>query len=283
MLEAAGNARPLFTRGFKYLFCTLRPADELADPYLRLLTKQTPKPNSVAIIAPKSPFYMSAAKGFKALAEKYGLKVVHYETYPVEMEDITPILQKIKAKNPDILCVGSHTVVAMMVMKQAKEIDFNPTAYCFSFGTLVPDFAKELGKDADYVLEYVSISANAPFSDPLFGTAKDFVTSFKKKYGVSPDSTQTAAVAGGIAFMKAIQRAGVTPPLDEKKRIKVRDEMAKLDLNTAAGPVRFDQTGINEANPLGISQYQSGKAVVVDPSEWAEGKFIYPAPKWKDR
>jgi len=45
------------------------------------------------------------------------------------MEDITPILQKIKAKNPDILCVGSHAIVAMMVMKQSKEIDFNPKAY----------------------------------------------------------------------------------------------------------------------------------------------------------
>lgn len=283
MLEAAGNARPLFKRGFKYLFCTLRPADELADPYLRLLTRQSPKPKSVAIIAPKSPFYLSAAKGFKAYAEKYRLNVVHYETYPVQMEDITPILQKIKAKNPDILCVGSHTVVAMMVMKQCKEIGFNPKAYCFSFGTLVPDFAKELGKDAEYVLEYVSISANAPYSDALFGTAEHFVTSFKKEYGISPDSTQTAAMAGGIAFIKAIQRAGVTPPLDEEKRMKVRDEMAKLDLITAAGPVRFDSTGINEANPLGISQYQNGKAVCVDPSGWAEVKFIYPTPKWKDR
>ena len=226
---------------------------------------------------------MSAAKGFKTYADKYGLQILHYETYPVEMEDITPVLQKVKGKNPDILCVGSHTVVAMMVMKQSKEINFNPKAYCFSFGTLTPDFPKELGADAEYVLEYVSISAQAPYSDPLFGTAQKFVTSFKTKYGFSPDSTQTAAVAGGIAFMKAIQRARVTPPLDQQEREKVRNELNKLDIVTGAGPVRFDPSGMNEANPLGVAQYQKGKAVCVDPPSWAEGKFIYPASRWNER
>jgi len=283
MIEAAGNARSLFKRGFKYLFCTLRPADELADPYMRLLVKQTPKPKTVAIIAPKSPFYLSAASGFETYAKKYGLDIVHYETYPVAMEDITPILQKIKAKDPDVLCVGSHTVVAMMVMKQSKEIDFNPKAYCFSFGTLGSEFPKELGDDANYILEYISISEGSPFEDPLFGTTKEFIGHFKEAYQSRPDSTQAAAVAGGIAFTRAIQNAGVIPPFDEAKRTKVRNELAKLDIVTAAGPVRFDATGINEANPLGIYQYQNRVPVCVEPDAWLEAKFIYPAPKWGDR
>ncbi len=283
MIEAAGNARSLFKRGFKYLFTTLRPADELADPFMRLLTNQSPKPKTVAIIAPKSPFYMSSAAGFKAYAEKYGLQVVHYETYPVEMQDITPILQKVKAKNPDVLCVGSHTVVAMMVMKQSKEIDFNPKAYCFSFGTLTPEFAKELGKDAEYVLEYSYISREAPFSDPLLGTTGQFIDLFKKRYGIYPDGTQAGAVAGGIVFQMAIQKAGVTPPLTVEKRVKVRDEMANLDIITGAGPVKFDPTGLNMSNPLSIFQIQKGKPVCVDPANWAEAAFIYPAPKWGER
>jgi len=283
MIEAAGNARPLFTRGFKYLFCTLRPADELADPYMRLLSRTTPKPQTVAVIAPKAPFYLSAAAGFKAYGEKYGFQVIHFETYPVEMEDITPILQKVKAKNPDVLCVGSHTVVAMMVMKQSKEIDFNPKAYCFSFGTLTPEFAKELGKDAENTLEYSYISPKAPFSDPMLGTTGQFIDAFKKKYGILPDGTQACAVAGGTAFQMAIQKASVTPPLTEEKRVKVREELANLDIVTAAGPVKFDPTGLNMKNPLAIFQIQKGKPVCVDPPDWAETKFIYPSPSWKVR
>lgn len=96
---------------------------------MRMFSTVSPKPKTVAVIAPQTPFYLSSAEGFKKYAEKYGFEVVFYETYPAAMEDITPILQKIKAKNPDILCVGSHAIVAMMVMKQNKEIDFNPKAY----------------------------------------------------------------------------------------------------------------------------------------------------------
>jgi branched-chain amino acid transport system substrate-binding protein len=283
MLEAAGNARPLFQRGFKYLFCTLRPADELAEPYMRLFARTSPKPSTVAVIAPKAPFYLSSAEGFKKYAEKFGIQVVHFETYPTEMEDITPILQKVKGKNPDILAVGSHTLVAMNVMKQSKQIGFNPKAYCFSFGTLNPDFAKELGKDAEYVLEYIYLSTKSPYKDSLLGTSAQFVEAFKKMYGVAPDGTQACAVAGGITFQAAIQKAGVTPPLTEEKRVKVRDEMMKLDIQTAAGPIKFDPTGINMANPLGISQIQKGVAKCVEPKEWEEANFIYPAPPWGQR
>ena len=283
MIEAAGNARGLFKRGFKYLFCTLRPADELADPYFRMFKAMPNPPKTVAIISPKSPFYMSAAKGFKAYAKKYGLDVVHYEVYPREMQDITAVLQKVKSKNPDILAVGSHTVVAMSVMNQSKQIDFNPKAFIFSYGTLTPGFAKELGQDAEYIFEYGYLSSKAPFKDSLLGTSAQFIADFKKKYGAVPDATQSQAVAAGIAFQVAIQNAGVTPPLGVKKREKMRNALAKLDIQTAAGPVKFDATGLNMANPLCIFQIQNGIPVCVDPPQWAEKKVVYPAPEWKKR
>jgi branched-chain amino acid transport system substrate-binding protein len=283
MIESAGNAASLFGRGLKYLFCTLPLADEQPKVFMRLLDKQSPKPKTVAIIAPKTPFYLSSANGFKKYAEKSGFEVAHFETYPPEMEDLTPILQKVKAKNPDVLCVGSHTIVAMMVMKQSKQIDFNPKAYCFSYGLSVPEFVQELGKDAEYAMELTYMSLKAPYSDSLFGTTRQFFEIFYKKHGFYPDGTHQGAVAAGMAFLKAIQRAEVTPPLGEAERIKVREELAKLDIVTSAGPVKFDSTGINVANPLGVKQIQKGKMVVVEPKDWAEAEFIYPCPKWKDR
>lgn len=284
MLEAAGNAKSLFIRGFKYLFTTLRPAEELADPVMRALSRAKPTPKTIAILSPEAPFQMAAAEGFKAYAEKYGITVIHKETYPWELRDLTPILQKIKAKEPDILAVGSHTPDAINIMKQSKEIDFNPKAYAFSYGTLVPEFIKALGKDADYAIEYNFLSPNAPFKDPIFGTSKDFLDLFERKYGIfPPDVVQIAAVAAGAVFQVAIQNVGATPPLTEEMRIKIRDEMAKIDIVTAMGPVRFDKLGRNEANPLSAYQIQGGKAVCIDPPEWVTGKIVYPAPEWKRR
>jgi branched-chain amino acid transport system substrate-binding protein len=283
MIEAAGNAAPLFKRGFKYLFCTLRPVEAQAMPYMRLLARQSPKPKTVAIIAARAPYYLSSAEGYKAAAEKYGFEVVHYETYPLEMEDITPILQKVKAKNPDIFCVGSHAVVTMMVMKLSKQMNFNPKAYCFSAGADVPDFARELGKDAEFVMQYLYLAPSAPYSDPLFGTSKQFFESFKNKYGFPPVGTPINAAAAGLVFQAAIQRAGATPPFTEEKRIKVREEMAKLDITTAAGPIKFDPTGLEMANPLGLFQIQKGTPKCIDPQDWAEANFIYPVPPWSQR
>jgi branched-chain amino acid transport system substrate-binding protein len=288
MLEVAGNARPLFQRGFKYLFTTLRPADELADPYFRLLVKELPQygmepPKTIAVIAPDAPFYVSAAQGFKNYAEKYGLEVVHYEVFPVDLTDLTPILQKIKAKQPDLIAMGSHTVPAMMLMRTAKEIDFNPKAYLFSFGTHIPEFIKELGKDAEYVLEYVYGSPGAPYKDYVFGSMEEFIEAFKAKTGMYPDGTQECAWAAGIALETAFKKAGVVPPLDESEREKLRDALATLDIVTAAGPVKFSPEGFNTANPLGIDQIQNGQFVAVSPPEWATGKIIYPTPPWKER
>ena len=74
----------------------------------------------MAVIAPDAPFYVSAAQGFKTYAEKYGLEVVHYEIFPVDLTDLTPILQTIKAKNPNVISMGSHTVPAMMLMRNRE-------------------------------------------------------------------------------------------------------------------------------------------------------------------
>ena len=143
--------------------------------------------------------------------------------------------------------------------------------------------AKELGKDAEYVLEYSYISTKSPYKDPMLGTSANFIADFKKASGIVPDGTQCSAVSAGIVYQTAIRKAGLTPPLTEAKRVKLREELAKTDIETAAGPVRFDPIGFNEANPLCIFQIQKGKAVCVDPKGLAEAPLVYPAPVWHNR
>jgi hypothetical protein len=114
---------------------------------------------------------------------------------------------------------------------------------------------------------YCYVRRSAPYSDPFLGTTRQFFDDFYRKYHqVYPDDgTVTNAVAGGMAFMKAIQNAGVTPPLTEDKRIKVRDELVKLDIVTAAGAVNFDPTGHNRDITITVTQVQKGKVVSVFP------------------
>ncbi len=281
MMESGGGATPLFRRGFKYLFCTLMLGEDQAEAPMKLLARQIPRPKTIAIIAPKTPFTLSSAEGYRKYAAKYGFEVVHYETYPADMADITPILRKVKAKNPDALFVGSHTMLAMSAVKRSKEIDFDPKYSYFSMGTNTPEFIKELGKDADYAMGYCYVRRSTPYSDPFLGTTRQFFDDFHRMYGVYPDDgTVTNAVVGGMAFMKAIQNAGVTPPLSEDKRLKVRDELARMNMVTAAGAVNFDPTGHNRDIAITITQVQNGKVVSVFPEEWAEGHLMALRPQF---
>jgi branched-chain amino acid transport system permease protein len=284
MMESGGGATPLFRRGFKFLFCTLMLGEDQAEAPMKLLSRQIPRPKTIAIIAPKTPFTLSSAEGYRKYAAKYGFEVIHYETYPADMADITPILRKVKAKNPDALFVGSHTVLAMTAVKRSKEIDFDPKYTYFSMGTNTPEFIKELGKDADYAMGYCYVRRSTPYSDPFLGTTRQFFDDFYKEYQVYPDDgTVTNAVAGGMAFMAAIRNAGVTPPLTEDKRIKVRDELAKLHIVTAAGAVNFDPTGHNRDIAITVTQVQKGKVVSVFPEEWAEGHLMPLTPRFGTR
>jgi branched-chain amino acid transport system permease protein len=275
MMESGGGATPLFRRGFKFLFCTLMLGEDQAEAPMKLLSRQIPRPKTIAIIAPKTPFTLSSAEGYRKYAGKYGFEVIHYETYPADMADITPILRKVKAKNPDALFVGSHTVLAMSAIKRSREIDFDPKYSYFSMGTNTPEFIKELGKDADYAMGYCYVRRSTPYSDAFLGTTRQFFDDFYKKYQVYPDDgTVTNAVVGGMAFMKAIQNAGVTPPLTEEKRIQVRDQLARLNMVTAAGAVNFDPTGHNRDIAITVTQVQKGKVVSVFPEEWGEGRLM---------
>jgi branched-chain amino acid transport system substrate-binding protein len=80
-----------------------------------------------------------------------------------------------------------------------------------------------------------------------------------------------------LVFADAIRRAG---SLD---REKVRDALAKTNLETFYGPIRFDNTGKNVAKQMVLYQVQHGEYKVVAPTKWATAQIRFPAPTWSAR
>ena len=75
-----------------------------------------------------------------------------------------------------------------------------------------------------------------------------------------------------ITYADALQRAG---KLDKEA---VRDALAKTDLMTFYGHIKFDETGKNTAKPMALYQVLDGKYVVVSPPKFAEKKAVIPRP-----
>ncbi len=283
MISGGASSDKLFERGFKYYFSTLGKATEEVRGCVEALTTVEPKPKTAAIVGADILFTSLACEGFKKQCEANGIEVVHFELFPMKLEDYNSMLLKAKEKNPDLLFVGSHLLVAMRIMKSMKEIDFNPKAVAFSYGPTVPKFIEELKGDAEYVMAASEWTPNLPYDGPLFGKASEFNEAYYKKYNRHPDYVEAAAAGGAIAQQLALEELKLTPPLKKENRVALMEKLHAGDFKTFYGEVKFGKDGANVAHPPVAVQVQDGKLVNVFPKDYAEASIWYPFKPWKER
>ena len=105
-------------------------------------------------------------------------------------------------------------------------------------------------------------------SDDVFGSTEAFYKEFVAREKKDPDYVHASAAAALVALQKAIERAGT---LD---RAKVRDALAKLDILTFYGPIRFGSNGMNGGRDLPIVQVRDGKVVPLFPEAIKAGTLV---------
>ncbi len=283
MTCGAASTLKLFDRGFKYYFSLIGKAPEEVRGCVEILPTLPPRPQTAGILGANIPFCADAADGFKSYAAKVGVKVIHFELFPLALMDYNSLLNKIKEKKPDVLLVGSHSLVAIRVMKGLKEIDFTPKGVFFSYGPTVPDFLDSLGKDAEYVFAASEWTPNLPYRDSIFGTARDFDSQYVKRFQRSPDYVEAASVGGALVQQQVLQELGLIPPLKDQDRVAIMKHLYSKRFDNFYGPIKFGPDGANEIHPPAVVQIQGRKLVNVFPTGAAEGKPWYPMKPWKER
>lgn len=285
-ISGAASANPLFERGYKYFFATLNKTFDEVEGAAKVFTLAQPKPQRAAVIGSDHLFGKLSAEGFKKFMGEIGVDVVHFEIFPLDLQDYNSLLLKVKRANPDVLLVGGLFTHALRVMKATKEVDFSPKGIAFSYGPTVPDFLKEFGKDADGVIAASEWMPNFPFKDPVFGSASQFNDTIQQKYGHPADYVQAAAAGGLVAQQTAIEKLGLVPPLDEKAREALMEQLHKQDVQTLYGQVKFGADGAIVQKPPIAVQIQNGKFALVYPREVGgtqAAKLIYPLAPWRSR
>ena len=232
---------------------------------------------TIAILADNDAFSVEVADGTQAYAKEKGLNVLYYEKVPQDTKDVSAQLTQIKPKNPDLFICSGHYNSAALVMKQAKELKFNPKAFGFSVGPALPQFTDSLKDAAEYVFGGTQWTPSLKFNDEQFGTAADYATKFKAFAGYDPAYQNAESTCAGQCFQQALAKAG---SLDTEK---VRDALAALQFKSFFADVKFDSRGINVDKPMAAEQIQDGKKVTVWPKEAASGAIKYPTPAWDKR
>jgi branched-chain amino acid transport system substrate-binding protein len=285
-ISGAASANPIFERGFKYVFATLNKTFDEVEAAAKVFSLAQPKPTKAAVIGSDHLFGKLSAEGFKKFLGEMGIEIVHFEIFPLDLTDYNSLLLKVKRANPDLLLVGGLFSHALRVMKATKEVDFTPKGLAFSYGPTVPEFLKEFGKDAEGVIAASEWLPTFPFKDPVFGSAQEFAEAIQKKYGHAADYVQAAAAGGLVAQQKAIETLGLVPPLAEKDREALMQQLHKQEVHTLYGSVKFGPDGVIALKPPIAVQIQGGKFALVFPREVGgsqAAKLIYPLTPWRQR
>jgi branched-chain amino acid transport system substrate-binding protein len=272
MVDSSGADNAIFAKGYKNTFAVLSPATSYLAVIVQAVASQvSPKPETVAIISADDGFSKTAASGGAAAAKKQGMKVVATEYVPEHTTDVSSALTKIKPLAPDLILVSAHVEEGIAVVKQSKELGVNPKGFGETVAPPTPDFQQALGDDAEGVIGSTQWTPDSTGKDKVFGTAKDYATEYKQRFGEDAEYHSAEAAAACLALVLAVENAGSTDPA------KVRDAIAGLDTESFFGPIKFDDTGKNADKPMSAIQIHNGKPVTVFPKEQAQAPLKWPA------
>ncbi len=278
MVEGNGAAEAIFNQGYKYTFGVLSPAPLYLQGVVDFALAQSPKPSTVAIVYADDAFSTEVAKDTQTYAQQKGLNVVYFESYKNGETNLTAQVTGAKAAHPDILLNAGHLQEAISITKEAKDLGLQAQLYGFSVGPALPDFVNSLGADANDVVTGSQWTPVVKYSgNDYWKTPQAYADAYRAKFNADPAYQAADGTAAALALQNAIMTAN---SLD---RTKVRDALAKLDIQTFYGPIKFDSRGANLSKPMVVEQIQNGKRSTVWPSEVANAKGLFPTPPWGQR
>ena len=275
-LVNTGSADRITEQGWQYVFRLNPPVSEYPKAFGSFLQTVAKDVKTVVILHENSLFGQSGSKKFVKKCEKMGLKVLMKEGYEAGAIDFKPLLVKVKAKNPDLVYMISYIMDASLLMRQSKELNFNPKLFVGgAAGFTLPEFHKNAGSASDYVYSATLWTPSVPYPG-----AKEYYDKFVAKYKAPTEYHGAEAYAAMYVLADALKRAKTLTTEG------VREALATTNMMTAFGPVKFVSYGKKTQQnslPTFLVQWINGKLETVWPKDVATAKYVYPVPKWNAR
>ncbi len=205
---------------------------------------------SLAFVYENGDWGKGFAGQWRALAEKNGYKIVLDEPYPSSATDLSPVVQKIRRAQPDVLMLVSNAADAILLTNTLADYRVKLKAIIASGGGHAdPSFLKATGDNARYLFDIVEweTDVNKP-------GVKEINAKFKSRYGYNLAGESVDAYLAMYVIKDALERAGSLDPE------KIRAALAQTNLRS--GPamiasydaIEFDASGQNKHAALSIVQ-----------------------------
>ncbi len=250
-----------------------------------------PKAMRVAVVSEDSEFGQSVGDAAAARVKALGLNLVANERYSRTVTDLSSLVLKLKAAQPDALIVTSYLNDGVLFWRQVRELDLNVGAMIgIGTGYALPDFLTATGKNAEGIFDVdapasPNMAALPPATQKLYAA---FLERFRAKTKREPGPLALISFGGfWTLFNDVIPKAGSTK-LDDLRKATYAVDLPEGSLLTGAGvklkPVGDADQGQNTRAKPSVMQWQNGKLEVVWPGNIAAAQMnMVPLPKWSSR
>ncbi|RAH97403.1 hypothetical protein DLJ53_29870 [Acuticoccus sediminis] len=292
--EQGAVADDITQRGFKYLFRFIYPASELGGGAANFtLDKVLPAIGmeaadvKVALLYEDSFYGTAVGESAKKVFADAGVNVVDATSYSYKTTDLSPIVQRYKQLQPDVIVACQYTPDGILFWRQAREANLDVKAMVGNGGAHnVNEFAEALGNDVNGVLNagtsvYINPEGLTPETATLF---ERFHQEYEKRFSRKPSAHS------GMGFNAMwIVLNDVLPAAGDMDAEAIREAALALDKPVGSSIVgwgtKFDpQTQNNTRAFPTFDQWQNQGIKTVAPDDLAISSIKgLPLPGWGDR
>ena len=272
MIAPSASSAQVYDQGYKYLFGLLSPNDTVTEPHADAVT-QNKDVRRLAILARNDLFPLAIAQEMEKSAKKRGIEVVMFERYAIGVLDHASAITQMRAANPDWVFGTGYINDLVAMRKQMADLGVKPLAISMIAGPAYKEFVTASGALSDNIASSSWWQPSVRYKGrDVFGSTEAFNAAFAAKYkGEEADYIEAASAACGAVIQLGIEAAGSADPQ------KVREAIAKLDLETFYGRIRFGAIGQIDSLQPPVFQIQGGKPVVLSPKAIKQGDIRYMA------
>jgi branched-chain amino acid transport system substrate-binding protein len=267
-------------RGFNYVFQTSPTGGTQAIKALPALVKLAEsatgeRPKTIGIIMDNTAAPVSFVKPMREGGiEELGLELMVDETFTPPLADCTPLIQKVRSAQPDLLLLLPTAISDdKLCLDKLHEFGLGEGRIpVISNGAHIaaPDMLETLGPD---LLEGVmTIVANWGIKGQ-----EEISQTYVEKTGEPWPTQETMSLAGAmLIFKEALEQAGVADRRKVAEAIRAMDTTEGPAKFFPGGRVKFDDKGRREDADVVVVQWQGGVPVTVYPESAAVAEPIWP-------
>jgi branched-chain amino acid transport system substrate-binding protein len=265
-------------RKLKHVFRTCPTGSDLGRDQLRfavdVLASKIGKTKAsirIASIYEDSAYGTACAEGIRNMAKKIGINLVIDQSYNFKASDLSSLVMRVKATNPDVILESSYENDGILFFRQAEELGLKARIVVGSGGGMnLPGYQKALGNAIDN--KVCNVGYPGYNLNPKYAKGIDTLAElYEKTFMLKPTAVFSVInYMGTMALWDVIKRSG---SMDSEKIVNaavktdIPGDKTLLRYGIKFYPPGNENMGQNMLARYFVTQWQNGELVIVYPAE----------------